>query len=222
MKRDYISEIVAKKSRLRKRGGRWDQVTNRIDNLIELSEFLKASKLKELPFRNETAKYLPIGFVACIEGYFRLVYRDLIDHGDPYRSNATSFKDIRVGIDHVIAMQSGKLTCGEFIAHLLPANNIEDIESCMSILLGEPFLEKVKKYEFTIDDKKPKTSITKSGLDQRLFLDLKEIFDLRHICAHELAPKIKIKIPYLIRSTGSAFMLMYITDSILDELLVTG
>jgi len=222
MKRDYIDEIIAKKSRLRKRGGRWDQATNRIDGLIELSNFLEASKVKELPFRNETAKYLPIGFVACIEGYFRLVYRDLIDHGDPYRINATKFKDIRVGIDHIIAMQSGKITCGEFIAHLLPANNIEDIDSCMSILLGEPFIEKVKKYEYAIDDNKPKKSIKQIGLDQSIFQDLKIMFDLRHICAHELAPKIRIRIPYLFRLSGSAFMLMYLTDSILEELHITG
>ena len=103
-KRDYVAEIEARRSRLRGRGSRWEQMTKRLDLLIEISDFAKFSRDKSVQFRRELAKYMPIGFIACVEGYFRLVFRDLIDHGDPFRTNVAAFKDIRVGLEHVIAM----------------------------------------------------------------------------------------------------------------------
>ncbi len=78
-RRDYIAEIVARRSRLRKRGARMKQVEKRVVVLSNLRRFIGSPEARKISYRHETAKYPPIGFVACIEGFFRLAFRDLID-----------------------------------------------------------------------------------------------------------------------------------------------
>jgi hypothetical protein len=36
----------------------------------------------------EVVRYFPVALVACIEGYFRMMVRDLVDAGDPYLANS--------------------------------------------------------------------------------------------------------------------------------------
>ncbi|HZN25036.1 MAG TPA: hypothetical protein VFB75_12470, partial [Burkholderiales bacterium] len=78
-KRDYIAEISAKRDRLHRRGSRFAQFERRADALIEVHEHLERTRRIAAPVKAELVKYLPIGWIACIEGYFRLVYRDLVD-----------------------------------------------------------------------------------------------------------------------------------------------
>ena len=59
--------------------------------------------MSELPFRlfaledafkkhdkgnAELARYFPVALIACVEGYFRMAIKDLVDAGEPYLTNA--------------------------------------------------------------------------------------------------------------------------------------
>lgn len=217
-KRDYIAEIIERRSRLKKRGDRWAQMTQRLDQLIDIGDFIRQSRKRDVPYRLEIAKYLPIGFVACIEGYFRLVFRDLIDHGSPFRENAATLKEIGLTIEQVAAMYNGQLSLGEFIAHLVSINNLNDLSSTMTKLMGEPFLERIKtvKTDLYSDNY---TSLDEEGLGASLCEGLSELFKQRHIFAHELATKVPVSIPRVIYCSSTAFVFMYATETLVQNLL---
>src|SRR5437773_6578786 len=79
------------------------------------------------------------------EGYFRMVYRDLIDFGDPYLRNSASFKDLSLGHEAIYAIHGKRTTIGEIIAHQLSHNNVGDITKNMDALTGGDFMAAVKR-----------------------------------------------------------------------------
>lgn len=214
-KRDYIAEIAAKRNRLRRRGTRSEQFDARVDALIDIAEFLQHGRNQAIPSKAELVKYLPIGWVACIEGYFRLVYRDLIDHGPPYRENAAALKDVRVGLDHVVAMQAGKFSLGEFIAHLLPVNGLDDINQAMSTLLGVDYLDALKKVKTDIFEKDK--SLEDLDLSGELIQSLDFLFTQRHLFAHELNAKVRVRLREVYRHSRAALILMSINEILLES-----
>jgi len=218
-KRDLIAEITDKRSRLKKRSSRWDQVANRIDGLIDISNFIRDSTKSAVPFKAEMAKYLPIGFVACIEGYFRLVFRDLIDHGEPFRGRLSKFKDIHFGIEHVVAIQNGQVTLGEFVSHLLPTNGLDDLNYSMSILIGSPFLDAVKSAKVPYYPEEPPFSLEDEGLSDFVMKDMMLLFEQRHLFAHELTAKVKVNVRDTNRCSKMALIFIFATESILESLM---
>lgn len=117
-----------------------DNVTEQDEDGV-LSEVQKAAQFVCSDF--ELSRYFPIALVSCIEGYFRLVFADLINHGAPYKDNAAKF-EIKFTIDTAVSLERHSVTLGEFVAHLLPLNNLDDIESNMTTLIGESFLKLFK------------------------------------------------------------------------------
>jgi hypothetical protein len=218
-KRDYIAEIILKRSRLFKGGSRWQQFNTRAFRHIKFGEFLEEPRQKTMPSRYELVKYLPIGFVACIEGYFRLVFRYLIDYGSPFRENAGGFKDVRLGIEQVVAIQGGKFTLGEFISHLLPINGLDDINRSMSILLGDQFLDRVKQVKLDIFVGQPPKSLEEAGNHKNVFQAVQRLFEHRHIFVHELTTHIRVNVRDIRAHTEWSFYLMFATELLIQELL---
>jgi len=216
-KRDYIAEISAKRERLRRRGPRSAQFDKRVDALIEIGEYLRLKRKVAIPAKPEMAKYLPIGWVACIEGYFRLVFRDLVDHGPPYRDNAASLKNISVTLEHVVAMQAGKFTLGEFISHLLPINRLDDINSSMSTLLGVDYLDALKKVKTDIFEKDK--SLEDIGASGAVFESLEFLFSQRHLFAHELNSKVRVVLSDIFHHSRAALILMSHNEALLEAYL---
>jgi len=216
-KRDFLLEIIEKKTRLKRRTSRWNQVMARIVNLIRIKQFIRNRKDHKIPARSELAKYVPIGYAACIEGYFELVYRDLIDSGAPFNDNVANLKDLTININHVIAMQNGKVTLGEYVSHLLPGNNLDKINDIMTTILGEPFLEKVKSIKIDyFGDKKP-VSLDDIKMASRVVTDIQSLFKQRHIFAHELNSKHAFNINHLMQISSASVYLIEATEAIVEN-----
>jgi hypothetical protein len=168
--------------------------------------------------RDEVAKYLPIGFVACIEGYFRLVFRDLIDYGSPFRENVINFRDIKFGVEHVVAIEGGKLSLGEFVSHFLPVNGIQDIDNSMSILLAHSFLDQLKAMEVKESDMpEPKPLNDILAVDVML-KKTQRLFELRHIYSHELAPKEKVNVKEIQSCTNWALLFLAYSENLVEQI----
>lgn len=214
-KRNYIAEIEAKRVRHGSRSPRFAQFERRSDSMIDVAEFLRKKTSKNVPSKHELVKYLPIGWVACVEGYFRLVYRDLIDHGAPYRDNAAQLKDIRIGIDHVVAIHSGKLTFGEFIAHLLPIKSLDDVNQSMSTLLGVDYFDAVRNVKS--DDFEKGKSLEELELFGPVLESLEFLFGQRHVFAHELAPRVRVSHRAIFHHSRAALILVSHTEKLLEQ-----
>ncbi len=81
----------------------------------------------------------------------------------------------------VLAIQGRRISAGELIAHLLPHNSFSDIETNMSVLLGNKFSSTLSSKEFS------GIAILARGLNPwpALVSDITEMFKLRHIFCHE-------------------------------------
>jgi len=162
----------------------------------------------------ELIRYFPIAAVACIEGYFRVLFRDLIDAGSPYcdnlvKSEEKEIKDLRFKLEEVLVIRVKTVSLGDFISQLLPAGSLEGIDKSMSALLGKKFLK-------TIVSREPKAfeQIAPIHCDS-----VKRLFELRHIFAHEIAVEEKPDIKELDGLLFSALYFLTVTESIMEKVL---
>ena len=216
-KRDYVKEIISRKSRLLKGSSRWEEFSKRDTALIEAFYYLVKEAKPKSAVRNELLRYFPIGAVAILEGYFRLAIRDIIDAGHSYRNNIKNISDIKFNITNILAIYEKKITLGEFISHLLPINSLEDINRNISILINKDFLKELRKVKFKMDDDKP--SITMGKVASDIYKKIKNMFELRHIHCHELAISEKLDIEEIRKMQGAVVLFVFVTDNLLLTLL---
>lgn len=192
MKRNFITEINAIKSRT-EYDAEYD-AEFRLENLeIVIIQYLENNK----DVNSELLKYIPIATVACFESFFRSVIKELIDSGKPYNENAIQFnqsKNVKFDFDIILAIQSKKVTIGEFISHILPCNNYEDINSNLSTLIGADFTDSIKKFKrkSIFDDVNENSKTFRDNFNE-IISDIKRTFELRHIFCHEYSNNLKVE-----------------------------
>lgn len=207
-KRDYIQEIIAKQSRLHRRGTRMDLFTRRVHPLVEGFRVVKAMD-KPVSFRDEWLKYSAIGYIACVEGYFRLLISDLINCGDPFLSRVTELKEIKFNAEAVVAIYKKKVSIGEFVAHLLPINGVSDVNSHLSVLAGDNFLKMYLSQPCSNQNAQPVGEVFPKEIGM-----VEQLFKLRHLYAHELATKEKVPVKEIESLVGSAAMFVWYTEKV--------
>ena len=216
MKRNIITEIAEIKSR--------SEFNSRDDYNSRLKD-IESAIIENLnyngDFNKELLKYIPISTVACFEAFFRSVYKELIDFGKPFSDNVTNFnqaKNIKFDFDIVNAIQNKTVTVGEFVSHILPCNNFEDINSNLSILAGIDFVERVKSFRKDGIDNDDETKEFIENADQ-IIVDIKRTFQLRHIFCHEFATNLKVDKDEIFRCFRSAKLFLNHTNDLIWELL---
>ena len=146
---------------------------------------------------DELTRYFPVALVACIEGYFRLAIKELVDAGEPYITNAERLaSSVKLDFAVVKAIHGKAVTVGDLVGHAVPLSRLDHIESSMSGLLGMSFLNRMKtitdrwKHEVRGEPEKPIL------IDpEKVFIGVSKTFELRHIICHEIASAHEI--PYL-------------------------
>jgi hypothetical protein len=186
-KRDLIEEIKIIKSRA--------EYNSRYDLSKRLNDIEKALT-NFVEFNSELLKYIPISTVACFESFFRSTVKEIVDHGKPFSDRIADFnqsKNIKLDFDIVAAIQTKTLTVGEFIAHILPYNNYNDINSNISVLIGADFSAELKTYRpnSELDIENIELNYLQNNFSE-ILESIKRIFELRHIFCHEFATNIKI------------------------------
>ncbi|MBD1918074.1 MULTISPECIES: hypothetical protein [Cyanophyceae] len=270
--RNIIDEILEKKARnipirewLEPSRPRWDLVSNRISRIgtihqaIDLLEFVcHESAIEEMEgydemknkihviqysgVLNEISRYIPIGLIACIEAYFRQVYADLIDFGDPYKSNAADFSDIKFSIRTAISLEKAELSIGDFISHLLPISSFENIESTMTKLTGGSFSEALQKEvensnelqqpEILMGDKEDYIRRgyliisdnlvlpTSQKIHRDMLSTIKDVFELRHRLCHEASSIMPDRDDSIISgATSSVLKFLVVSEAVVERML---
>jgi hypothetical protein len=180
-KRDYVREIQEIKNRYLKRGHRWGQLNRRFDPLLGV--LICLSKVDEKDAEREIIRYVFIGLIACLEGYLRLVIKDLVDNSQDCRQNIGELSEIKFDVKSVLAIHGKKVSVGEFVSHLVPLSSFDLINKNMSIITGVDFTSEIKNMDME----------NKKGEIKKMFPDtpawVKKTFESRNIYCHELAPK---------------------------------
>ncbi len=215
-KRSYIDEIISRRNRLLRKTNRWEQVNSRLWPLIYSFEELKKSTMNRR-LKKELLKYIPIGGIACIEGWYRMAISELIDKGLPFRKNAESIANIKFDTSSVLAIHEKKLSPGELIAHLLSVSGFEELNKNLSIISGEDFLDRFK---FTrINPESAPNPIYLTEELPYIFEGVKKTFELRHIFCHELATSAKYGISQIEHCAYGFFFFLVGAYRVVQDLL---
>ena len=186
-KRNLIDEIQSIKKRTAYRSV--DDFYIRLSGIRNVLIELKKADNK---LKNELLRYIPISTIACFEGYFRYAVKEIIDFGEQYHENIKKLgQTVNVKLDFEIlaSINTKTFTIGEFIAHVIPCNNLDGVNSILSNLLDISFIDEIKKF-------KGKKSMFSFSSDQALKFQnksdeiinsIERMFDLRHILCHEFA-----------------------------------
>ena len=190
-KRNIIEEIDSKKAR-----SNFPTKYGYLDRFWDITSLTEKLNSKELSENKEILRYIPLATIAATETYFRFLYQEIIDNGEPYFTNAVKyFKEQgsnKFDLEFLIPLQGKQVTVGEIFSHLLNLNNLNDINGTLSKLLGFDFINSLKKFPYT-------ESISMSPYSRKFKLSIgtyidsvNRMFEYRHILAHEYALNINL------------------------------
>lgn len=203
MKRNLINEITAIKSR-----SEFNSLHHYSRRLNDIEYAFQENLDYNGDFNKELLKYIPIATVACFEAFFRSVYKELIDFGKPFSDNVVKFnqaQNVKFNFDIVNAIQTKTVTVGEFVSHILPCNNFEDINKNLSLLCSIDFADQIKKFKReSISEHVNENSKQFIENGDRIITDIKRTFELRHIYCHEFATNLPIDKDEILRCFNSS------------------
>ena len=213
-KRDFVAEILDRKSRALRGVDRlayYQLRTIQIGSVVGI-----ATKIpRDSTLRSELLKYVAIAHVGALEAYFRALFADLVDSGEPFRSRAGQFDEVRPGINAVFAMHQRAVTPGEFVAHFLAISGVSDINRHMSILLDQDFVSTIMGRPTSRWQQK----ILRDAFPQ-IPAEIDSLFRLRHILAHEFAPKERPKVRKIRNCMASCVFFVINTEELVQERLL--
>ena len=137
----------------------------------------------------ELLKYFPVALVACLEGYFRLAIKELIDAGSPYLDRAAKLLGgSKLDIEVLKALHGKQISIGEFIAHSVPLSNIAHVNTALSALLDKDFLSELRsvaaRWEYEVQGKAKAPILADPD---STYAAVSRTFQIRHIVCHEMA-----------------------------------
>jgi hypothetical protein len=213
--RDLIQEIIEVRNR---RGS--DAMRETFLRLLELERSFENRQA----LSPELLKYFPVGLVACLEGFFRLAIKQLVDSGGAHLDNAEKlFANIKIDYHSIKALHGREITIGDLVAHQVPINRLENIQSHLSMLLGKDFLKElrsVKEAYWGEEEEAPPPPILAEP--DATFASVTRTFELRHIICHELATKFEVGLAELERCVFGTVLFLKAAAEYLEEVLHPG
>lgn len=140
--------------------------------------------------QTELMRYIPIALYATVESFFRLAIKALIDHGEPFLSNAEKILDgnRKFDFDTLKNLSGRSVTIGDLIATQVRLSSIESLLKAISELIDQDFTEALEsttdRWEIEVKGN-PETQII-DNIDTTIKY-VKETFRLRHVFCHETA-----------------------------------
>lgn len=214
--RDIIQEIVDVRQR-RHFNSAMEELPSR---LFEISRAFQECD----PHQLELIRYFPVGIVACIEGYFRMAIKDLIDADGGFMENAEKIAASIKFDFHIIKAVHGKsVTIGELISHGVPLSRLDHIDAAMTALLGKDFLKTLRTTSDRVLHEIYKLPI-KPILDDpdQVYADVARMFELRHIICHEVASAYKIEYDEIEKCLASCMIFLKAADTLVSEAIHPG
>lgn len=115
-------------------------MNHRYAEVISRLHYVKQSFIHLTDNQNELYRYYPTALFACIETWTRMAVCDLVNFGEPYRSNARKLMNNQK-IDFDVVTEIGKeyFTLGDLVSHSLSISKLDHVFDVMSELLNSEF-----------------------------------------------------------------------------------
>jgi hypothetical protein len=80
---------------------------------------------------------VPIRVIACVDGCLKAATAELVNHGEPYRSNVRRLmQQVKIDFDILKALLEDSVTIGDIVAHAFGWHDLTEINSRMTTILG--------------------------------------------------------------------------------------
>ena len=214
--RDIIQEIAD--VRQRRRFG--DAMAELPIRLFALEQSFKEHNKAE----SELTRYFPVALIACVEGYFRMAIKDLVDAGEPYLTNAEKpASSLKLDFSVLRAVHGKAITVGELVAHGVQLSRLEHIEAALSSLLGKNFLQELRtttdRWAHEVKGGPPTPILAQPDV---VFANVARTFELRHIICHEIASAYEIESVEVARCFESCVAFLRAADEFISETIHPG
>jgi hypothetical protein len=214
--RDIIQEIVEVRQRRRIGSAMWE-LPMRL--MVLERAFEKHDKAE-----SELTRYFPVALIACVEGYFRMAIKDVIDTGEPYLSNAEKpASSLKLDFSVLKAVHGKAITVGELVTHGIQLSRLEHIDTALSGLLNKKFLDSLRtttdRFAYEVKGE-PATPILSKP--DEVFADVARTFKLRHIICHEIASAYEIEFEEVARCFESCVAFLRAADEFISETIHPG
>lgn len=174
--------------------------------------------------QGELTRYFPVALIACVEGYFRMAIKDLIDAGEPFLTNAEKpASSMKLDFSMLRAVHGKAITVGELVAHGVSISRLEHIESALSSLLGAGFLQALRSTTDRWAQEvrgEPRAPILLKP--DQVFADVARTFELRHIICHEIASAYEIESDEVARCFESCVAFLRAAAEFISETIHPG
>lgn len=214
--RDIIQEIATIRER-RRFGSAIAELPLR---LFALEQAFKAHDKKQ----SELTRYFPVALIACVEGYFRMVIKDLIDFGEPFLTNAEKPASLlKLDFSVLRAVHGKTITVGELVAHSVPLSRLEHIETVLSSLLDTGFLHSLRttKDRWAHEIRGVPCAPILSNPDE-IFAGVARTFELRHIICHEIASAYEVESDEVAQCLECCVAFLRAADEFISETINPG
>jgi Lysozyme inhibitor LprI len=169
----------------------------------------------------ELIRYFPVALVACMEGYFRITIKEVVDVGEPYLSNAERLiASLKLDFTFVKALHGKSVTVGELVGHNIPLSRLDHIEAAMTTLLDSSLIEGLRAFRsrWEVETRGAASGPILSEPDQ-IFADVARTFELRHIISHELASAHEVKYDEVAQCLNSCVSFLQAVDEFISDTL---
>ena len=211
--RRTIDRILSTRSRLR--------FEQREAELFARLSAIKHSYKQLDPAIYELLRYYPIALVACLESWFRLAIRELVDSGEPYLGNARQLLR-REGVDYDIlaGLHGQTITIGEVISHHSPISSLGHIIAVMDTVVGGNFRKSVSEVHdrWKVEIEKQPNAPIIADVDET-FRNVDRAFELRHIFCHETATAIEVGRDEIDRCVDHTATFLKASDELISQTL---
>lgn len=166
---------------------------SRLYDLKAIIDVLQSNSDKEI---DEFFKYIPIAVVASIEAFSRASIKSLIDFGSPYVENSEALFNRtiqKLDFEIFLSVQNKIFSIGELLSHLVSCNNITDLETSLTSIMGVGLFSALEKHEMIIGGlyDEEKTFLYRSSIVS-IKKSIVRTFENRHIFCHESNKNSKI------------------------------
>jgi len=211
-KRDIKEEILGLKEREEFENGHYN--FQRLQDLRTLVDTFKLNESREI---TEFYKYLPIATVAALESFTRSSVKSLIDKGSPYFENSSLLFNRTVqklDFDTLSNLQTKLFSIGELVSHLLPCNNINDLDTNFSTLLGTNLFDSLRKHKIIVAGEYEKdTTIQFRTKFNSIKHSIVRTFENRHIFCHESSSNHTLDKQQILNDFENCFLFLEISSS---------
>ena len=172
----------------------------------------------------ELLRHYPVALVACMEAFFRLAIKQLIDADQRYLRNAANLASrVKLDFDLVKALHGKEISLGDLLAHAASINNLTDIAAHMSALLDTAYLDAVAKtfdrWAVEVEKKKKEPIIDNPD---KVYRSVARTFELRHIFCHEFATAYKLEAGEIETCFESSITFLKAAEEHLSDVLHPG